>query len=330
MKVGVVLVIIFFLFALIGSIGGTSYYYTQSVRVIEEQVYSHLETAAHSRAKHIETQLKMEKELTESLALIEKVEKLLLESESDADYNNKKTAVEERLQKTADSNKQIMSISVVDKSGIIIAGTNSQMIGRDKTTDSRFSKVNNGETAISNVHFSREGTPAFGTASPVKSGDETIGFVFMRLDMEKALFPLLLDKIGIGGTGETYLVNNDGYAISPLLFEEDAVLKWKMSSINSRNCLEHEGEEHIYEPITVYLDYRGEKVLGAHAYIPETGWCLLAEVNEEEILGIQRRLFQKVSLALTIAMTILFSLAGFFVGEYIDKMVVLKKSRKKL
>lgn len=225
MKLSIILLVIFFIVALLGSIAGTSYYYIKSVDSVEEQVYFHLESIAQSRAHHIETWLK-------------------------------------------------------------VNGKPFEMF-----TDSELEELN----------------------------------------------AILLDKTGLGETGETYLINKDSYAITSLLHVEDAVLKQKIDSINSRNCLgalddsmEIQGEHVGHEAIEVFLDYRGEKVIGAHAPIPGTGWCLLAEIDEAEVLGKQRKLFQKVSLTIIIAILIITILFGLIIGKFVDDAVVLKKKKKSL
>lgn len=334
MRIGILIMVISFLIAMLASIGGTAYCYSQSMKVVTNQVYSHLESVAQSRAHHIESRLKMEKDVVKSLALTGKVERLLLASESDSDYNDKKIAVNERVQKTVDSIEQIIHIQIINKDGITIAGTNPALLGVDRSSDPRFPKLNEGEIAISSVGFSPEdGNPRLSIASPVLNNNEIIGFVFVRVDIEKSLYPLLLDKTGIGETGETYLVNNDGYAITPLKFEEDAVLKYRVDSINSRNCfvIGDIPKDYIgYEIVKTFLDYRGKKVIGTYSYIKEMDWCLLAEIDEEEILGVQRELFQKITFMIIIVVIALTTLIGFFIGKHLNKIVVLKKGRKRL
>ena len=87
MKVGTVFFILLLVFALVGSIGGTAYYYSNAVGSVQGQVYEHLESIAQSRASHVETFLDERMLLAENLALIGKVKELLLE---DGNYNAKK------------------------------------------------------------------------------------------------------------------------------------------------------------------------------------------------------------------------------------------------
>ena len=53
MKVSTIFTIVLFLVALLGSIGGTSYYYTQCNKAMTTEVYAHLESVAQSRANHV-------------------------------------------------------------------------------------------------------------------------------------------------------------------------------------------------------------------------------------------------------------------------------------
>lgn len=258
----------------------------QTSRVeLEKEVINHLESVAQSRASHIETFIDNKKVLAQELALIGKVEKVLLDP-SDANV----LAVNERLQNTVDSVEGIIYISVVDKSGIVIAETNPILIGEDRGEISLFTKVSQGGTVIAQVKLPPEGgSPVLSIASPVKSGDEIIGFVFVRTNLD-SLNKITTDSTGLRETGETYLLNKEGYMITPSRFKEDIVLKQKVDTVNAENCLsglEHseEGEdahaEHEgHKAVEVFQDYRGVNVLGTHVYIPEMQWCLLAEMDE--------------------------------------------------
>ena len=331
MKVSTILTIVVFLVALFGSIAGTSYYYVQINKVVTGQIYEHLESVVQSRGNHIETQLKMEKELAQNLALIGKVGNVLLDPS-----NTNILVAEERLQKTVSSIEQIQSIGVINKNNILIASTDSELVGYDYSETIFFKENSEKKEMIQFIDDPNLGI-MLSVVSPVKDdAGNYLGMIVMEIDFEN-LNKITLDKTGIGETGEVYLINSEGYAITPLLFTEDAVLKWKIDTISSRNCLSaldnpiEIEQEHIgHEPIETFLDYIGEKVIGAHYYIPGVEWCLLAEINEKEILGEQRVLFQRAALIIIITLTIIITLIGFVVGKFIDKRVVLKKGKKKL
>lgn len=339
MKVGTVFIIVSFLLALIASIAGTSYFYSKSVETMEEQVYNHLKTTVQSRAHHVETWLDEKKILAENLALIGKVERLLLADKTDSDYNDKVEAVNERLKKTVDLVDSILSMGLLDKNGILIASTTLELIGTDYSNIDYFQKT---KKEISFEVIESPGkAPFFGVGAPVndlKTG-EFLGMIGININLED-LNKITTDRTGLGETGEVYLINKEGYMMTPSRFlpEEETFLKRKVDSINSRECLEDLGkygaeaaEKDILEKedIKIFSDYRGVKVLGTDIPIPELEWCLLAEIDEAEILGKQREIFQKVALILIVAIVIIMVLAGFFVGRFIDKVIVLKKWKKK-
>jgi len=333
MKIGTLIMMIFFLIAILASIGGTAYYYTQTINSMEQEVYKHLESIAQSRASHIETLLEEEEEIARNLALIGKIERLLLRSKSDSDYNAQIKSVRERLQKTVDSSDQILSIGVIDENNIVISSTNSELIGWDYSKSIFFKENSKEETRI---QFSKDPTLGItlNIVSPIYNSEtkEYLGLIEVLVDSEE-IDKIVLDKTGIGETGETYMINNAGYLLTPPLFGEGSILEFKIDSLNSRECFLPSEKSKIHtghEAVKIFLDYRGEKVVGTHRYLPEVGWCLLAEIDEEEILSEQRELFQRITLMIIVSITVIVTIIGFFIGRYLDKIVVLKKGKKKL
>ena len=143
------------------------------------------------------------------------------------------------------------------------------------------------------------------------------GGIIIDLNLED-LNEILVDKTGIGASGETYLINSELYPITPLLFVEYAEFEWKVDTSNSNHCFEnHDPLNH--NKARIFEGYRGKTVLGTHIYIPEMNWCLLAEVDDSEALGPQRRIFLKVSITIILIIVILVTLVGLHVGRVIEK-----------
>lgn len=334
MKVSKILLVIFFIIALFIGIGVTSYYYAESINVVEEQVHNHLKTAAYSRAYHVESFLEEQKEKVSLIAGMPILEESLDKANpklSENDLNHLILELEEIIEINKDDFEEIF---ILNLEGIVLASTILGHIGADESQDLEF--LGESKTHISKIHYSNFLNRFVIDVSAKVVDDETgnfIGAVVAILSLED-LSEVTAKRNGLGETGEVYLIDKDGYMLTPSRFLENQLLVQKVDTINSRNCLEegelHE-EEHVrHKAVTVFLDYRGEKVLGTHVYIPEVDWCLLAEMDEAEVLGKQRELFQKVSLTIIIVLIILVVLIGFFVGKFIDKRVVLKKGRKSL
>ena len=332
MKVSTILTIIMFLVALLGSIGGTSYYYTQCNKAMTAQVYEHLETVAQSRANHVVSFINSE---------INKLEMIgggiifvdFLESPERTNQNSEEF---KKIKKRIDDLN--IGVGVFDTNGVILVSENN-LPGTDYS-ELEFFKNGMQGVDITSYYDKQRNENYVGMAKAVKnSNGEIIGAISLDIPLNK-LNEITLDKTGLGETGETYLIKKDSYAITDLLFVDDAFLEWKVDTINSRNCFEHSHEygfehdghyeEGEHEEVQVFLDYVGDKVIGTHYIIPKAGWCLLSEIDEEEILGNQRVVFQRVSLTIIISIVVVVTLIGFFVGKFIDKRIVLKKGGKKL
>ncbi|MEA2112551.1 MAG: ATP-binding protein [Patescibacteria group bacterium] len=148
---------------------------------------------------------------------------------------------------------------------------------------------------------------------------------------------ILADRTGLGETGETYIINKDGYAITPLLFEENPFLKFKVESENAKNCLEmlakhpeessiHEEQKHIdHKASTVYKDYRGINVLGSHHISHEMSWCILAEVDVTEALAPTKDLLKFSLLRISIVLFIFFIIA-YLTARGISKPITALQS----
>lgn len=325
LKIKTKIFIAFFITGLILTSIGVAVFYYSSTEFIKTAIYDSLEGTAESSARHVETFLEDKKILAENLALIGKVEKVLLNS---SDVNV--LAVEERLQKTVDSVEEIASIAVINELGIIIVSTNKNLVGIDRSKNEAF-LYGKEYTYIQGVNFTLEGTeePIMFVSTPVMKDNKLLGVVVMRLTTKK-LNAIILYKTRASETGELYLINEESYAITPLLFTEDAILKQKIDNAGSRDCLkdlkkyyiekESEVEKHE-EEVKPYLDYRGKKVIGTHAYVAEMKWCLMAEIDEEEALSPLRWIFWiAIGLSLFLFITI-YSIANW-ISRKISKSII--------
>jgi PAS domain S-box-containing protein len=67
-------------------------------------------------------------------------------------------------------------------------------------------------------------------------------------------------------------------------------------------------------------DYRGKEVLATHAYIPETGWCLITKVDKGDVMSF-RIILTVINSAVLLLSLILFALIGFIISRRITRPI---------
>ena len=134
-------------------------------------------------------------------------------------------------------------------------------------------------------------------AEDSKIGDEAIGVVISRM-RTAAMDDILLNRSGLGESGEIYIVNRDFLMLSESRFIENTIFKQKVDTIPVQKCFT-EGID--YEGL--YPDYRGISIYGSSYCANDLGFVLLAEIDEAEtiqpILTLQGRIFETGLLIIT-------------------------------
>ena len=109
--------------------------------------------------------------------------------------------------------------------------------------------------------------------------DRTLGFIVAVLDLSKTIDPIMVERIGLGETGETYLVNKARRIISESRFlDYTETLYQGFDTHGIRSVLEEKKGTAVYE------NYMGREVLGSYVWLPRYEWGILAEMETDEIL----------------------------------------------
>ena len=130
-----------------------------------------------------------------------------------------------------------------------------------------------------------------------------IGCVILETNMEN-ISDLLVDREGLGESGETYIVNRDKLMVSESRFLKDAVLKTNVDTFGVNEGLTGKSG------ISIYPDYRNIPVVGAWYPIRYTNWVLLAEIDEEEAFAPLRanRINQGILVSVTVIMIVVIAI----------------------
>ena len=134
-------------------------------------------------------------------------------------------------------------------------------------------------------------------AEDSKIGDEAIGVVISRM-RTAAIDNILLNRSGLGDSGEIYIVNTKFLMLSESRFIENTIFTQKVDTIAVQKCF-NEGID--YEGL--YPDYRGVYIYGSSYCAVDLGFVLLAEIDEAEtiqpIQTLQERIFETGLLIIT-------------------------------
>lgn len=284
-----------------------------STDIIKQQITDNLINTTQSRAEHIKTFLELEKEAINQLSESVVIEQLLLSKKEEEDYFKKLDDVIRRLKYTAQIGKNTYDVFVLDKKGTIIASSDEEDIGKDKSFDPYYLRGKEG-VFIKDIYISshkQRKTITF--SAPVFDEKDIIflGVVVLRVSPE-VLFNITTDRTGLGQTGEAYLVNKDGYMITPSRFLDDVILKQKIDLTHIQEA-EDIGYHNISleDIIAIHRNYRGVDSLTIHTHIPEMGWALVAEIGAKEAFAPVTQLTNTLILVFVIILFIVIFISSF-------------------
>ncbi|QDI88960.1 HAMP domain-containing protein [Candidatus Nitrosopumilus sp. SW] len=180
------------------------------------------------------------------------------------------------------------------------------------------------------VDFERSGTgKKMIVVSPVyavdsKIGDEPIGVIISRM-RTSAIDNILLNRSGLGETGEVYIVNRDYLMLTESRFFENAVFEQIVDTVGVQECFINN-----MEYVGIYPDYRGVSIYGSSYCMPEFGIVLLAEMDEKELVEPIKVLQTRIILT-SLLITMAMGLVAFFAAESLSHPLrALKKAANKI
>ena len=152
-------------------------------------------------------------------------------------------------------------------------------------------------------------------AKDSKVGDEPIGVIISKM-RTSALDDILLNRSGLGESGEVYIVNSDFLMLSESRFFKNAVFQQTVDTTAVQKCF-NENQNYL----GFYLDYRGVPIYGSSYCANDLGIVLLAEIDTSEIEKpiniLQDRIFQT-----GIIITVIMSIVTFAVSKTISRPLI--------
>lgn len=265
-----------------------------STGVVRDRIYSYLKSSNRARAEHVRTFLNDQKETSEILAAASVYLDLLKTPKDSPQYPVVKDKIDKRFIRTLQINKNILELYILDTEGGVVAASDKEEEGESRSEDLFFTQAKQ-DTYIKSIYdYDGLDKLVYTISSPIKDNNGTFLGVSVLMFSQELLNSIVASENGLGNTEENFLINEEQYFITPSLFlGQGVVLKQKVETINANKCFDKNEIEYVKkngysglksnEVIISAKDYRGVDIIGVHAYIPETGWCLITKVDESTL-----------------------------------------------
>ncbi len=216
----------------------------------------------------------------------------------------------------------ISSIRILDSNGIVVISSHED-VGLDNSAKKIFTEGRKG-SFISDLHFS-EFTEDYvnSIAVPIHTKGSVSGVLVVNFVAEKYLYPIMADRTGLSDSTNFYLLNKDLLLLTPTGFA-DKIMETKIIPEQINLCQANHLKSKIPDMDLVerpeYINYRGNKVMGTHIYLPQMQWFLILEVNQKDIM----RPIMKYRNILTILFSVLLLLSlgtSYLISIYLTKPI---------
>ena len=267
-------------FIVISTISTYGYYYFGS-HILREKIYENLDNISQNKKDFIDAFLVNQKIIIKTLAQGEEISQILREEKEGEPCQECFAKLQNQFKQ---SSSDYFEIFLLNEKGIIIASSEEESIGLDQSLDEYFVNTKQ-DIYIKDAYKSKiTGREVIAFSLPIfdNENNEFLGVIATKIQINKS--PLVTNLV-IDKTSEAYLVNKDGYMITPSRFKDDTFLKEKITTKNIEECFSHKETQTVaHDRIDWSNNYQGQVVLGAHQYIAETDWCLLVETEQKEAL----------------------------------------------
>lgn len=170
-------------------------------------------------------------------------------------------------------------ILIADLDGTVIFSTQAASQGKSLRGEAFF--LDSLQNAIISPPVTKEGQGnIMFAAQAIKAQDgQTIAILAGKVNLN-ALNAIMVERVGMGNTGETYLVNPSHHLITDSLFEGyQAGVSYVFSSGIDQALYQNKAGSGSYS------GYRITPVLGVYRWMPELGVAFIAEQSQSEALG---------------------------------------------
>lgn len=216
------------------------------------------------------------------------------------------------------------------RNGMIAVSSDPHRVKTDKTRAPYFTRpMKTREIFISDIYFSdfsRKNTMALSIPILCQKHDHQhiVGILVARVNLKHSLYNLLQDRVGLGKTGESLIVNSERKVLNELRWYGNAPLNITIEAKPASYAAQ--GKSGVIES----LDYRGENVLAAYAHISRTGWGLVVKQDLAELHVPITAMMLDFILLILIALTAILFIAFLTARAVASPVVEMARAAEKM
>ena len=286
----------YFLVLLLLVIGLVGYVaFAQARSALEESALARLNTAAHVKEGELNRWVNTQEEDVQFLASLpevgEQLAVLIERDPSDAEsfaaeaYQSAYDRLTAYLNAALSQKPDFREIAILsDVGGRVLVSTNKTQEGEYRVADQYYVQGKE-DTFVQNVYPSPvTGDRRMTVATPIFAADgERLGVLAVHLNLEK-MDQIVLERVGLGESGEAYLVDQFNVFVSSSRFGADDFPRGVHTVGIDRAVQERQ------DGSALYANYTGVPVLGVYRWIEEREVALLVEMAQADAFAPARRL----------------------------------------
>ncbi|HIE31594.1 MAG TPA: PAS domain-containing protein, partial [Methanosarcinales archaeon] len=300
--------VLLFLSVSIVPFGIIGYYtYTLSAESMENHAFVHLTSVAHTRADYLDSWIIYIQDNAEVVAgapsVVQNLEAMEAANSSSIEYRQAKKAIEAFEDLAMEGYATFDEIFVLDSGGTIVASTNKNIIGENRSSREYYREGRHAAHLTSAYISPTLDIPTMLVSAPVRSGNITIGVVVCRTNFNM-LHATIHDRKGLGKTGRAFLIDSNGYLVSGL--PDDAKTIPIIRNISENYC-------------GIYTS-NGKEVLISRVWMPDQKWYLIVEQDRDEVLHSLNMLIER-AIAVIIGVIVLIGIFSIFTTRQITKPI---------
>ena len=303
-------------------VGGTTGVSYLSITNLQEQIQEKLETLTQVRASQVDVAIERDIALLKLITSRTSL-RLNLDLYNKTGLDRYKKNIEDIVIDAGSSIDEFSEMSVIDLNGKVIVSTEDSELERDLSGEVYFNEGKESDSFNYFVEDESSGLPVIYLSGPLILNGDTVGVMVVELYADH-MMAVVQDYLGIGKTEKAYVVDTNKNIIIPPAFGDGKFLNKKVDNENVRNCLNvldasPEDTLSVYgsqDKTSLYNDFRAVSVLGSYYITNYKDWCIITEVDENEV-------FSPVNDVLNIFfISRIIILAVFFVIVYLSTKIV--------